>query len=113
MVKTIRPFFRSRSQGKMTKSEMPRAPPIAELHQPKGVEHPQSLETRFAELVDRFLARTSPDQDPPLAKRRAAGKRLPLAGSAFHPSWIAKVNGVQAGWRKEWQMFLSDWNAAR
>lgn len=97
----------------MTKSEMPRAPPIAELHQPKGVEHPQSLETRFAELVDRFLARTSPDQDPPLAKRRAAGKRLPLAGSAFHPSWIAKVNGVQAGWRKEWQMFLSEWNAAR
>jgi hypothetical protein len=79
----------------------------------KGVEHLRFLETRLAELVDRFTARTSPDQDPPLAKRKTAGKRLPLAGSVFHPSWIARANGDQAGWSRERQMLLSDWNAGR
>lgn len=83
------------------------------LHQPKGSSRPQFLETRFADLVDKLQTLTPPDADPLLARRTAAGKRLPLAGSAFHRGWIARMNGDEAGWRREWQTFLGNWNIPR
>jgi hypothetical protein len=79
------------------------------LHQPKGAVRPQFLETRFADLVDKLQARTPPDQDPLLADHSPADRRLPLAGSAFHRAWIARVHGDEEKWIKEWETFLSQW----
>ena len=79
------------------------------LHQPKGADRPQFLETRFADLVDKLQARTPPDQDPLLARRSPAAKRLPLAGSAFHRGWIARAHGDEERWMEEWESFLAQW----
>ena len=79
------------------------------LHQPKGAARPQFLETRFADLVDKLQARTPPDQDPLLANHSRADRKLPLAGSAFHRGWIARIHGDEEKWEKEWQTFLSHW----
>jgi spermidine synthase len=83
------------------------------LHQPKGADRPQFLETRFADLVDRLQARTPPDQDPLLANRSPADRKLPLAGSAFHRGWIARARGDEQRWMAEWETFLSEWTAAQ
>ena len=82
------------------------------LHQPKGADRPQFLETRFADLVDKLQARTPPDQDPLLAKRSPAAKRLPLAGSAFHRGWIARAHGDEERWMEEWESFLTQWTGS-
>ncbi len=79
------------------------------LHQPSHVDKPQFLETRFANLVDRIQQQTPPDQDPLLAKRSPASRKLPLAGSAFHRAWIARVHGDEGRWREEWETFLGQW----
>ena len=79
------------------------------LHQPKGADRPQFLETRFSSLVDRIQSRTPPAEDPLLAARSASSRKLPLAGSAFHRGWIARVHGDEATWRNEWQTFLTQW----
>ncbi len=79
------------------------------LHQPKGADRPQFLETRFADLVDKLQARTPPDEDPLLAARSPASRKLPLAGSAFHRGWIARANGDEKRWMEEWKKFLENW----
>jgi spermidine synthase len=79
------------------------------LHQPKGVDRPQFLETRFAKLVDALQSRTPPSGDPLLASRSPQSSKLPLAGSAFHRGWIARVHGDEETWKKEWQTFLDQW----
>jgi spermidine synthase len=79
------------------------------LHQPKGAARPQFLETRFADLVDKLQARTPPDQDPLLANHSPADRKLPLAGSAFHRGWIARIHGEEQKWEKEWETFLGHW----
>jgi hypothetical protein len=79
------------------------------LHQPAEAARPQFLETRFANLVDRVQARTPPDQDPLLANRTPSNRQLPLAGSAFHRGWIARVQGDEEAWKREWETFLSEW----
>ncbi len=79
------------------------------LHQPKGVDRPQFLETRFAKLVDALQSRTPPSGDPLLASRSPQSRKLPLAGSAFHRGWIARVHGDEETWKKEWQTFLDQW----
>lgn len=79
------------------------------LHQPSHAERPQFLETRFANLVDRIQQLTPPDQDPLLASRTHQSRKLPLAGSAFHRAWIARVHGDEERWREEWEMFLKQW----
>ena len=79
------------------------------LHQPAGGDRPQFLETRFANLVDKLQGRTPPDQDPLLSLRTPASRKLPLAGSAFHRAWIARVHGDEDTWKSEWKTFLSQW----
>lgn len=79
------------------------------LHQPKGTDRPQFLEMRFADLVDKLQSRTPPSQDPLLAHRSPADRRLPLAGSAFHRGWIARVHRDEVNWRTEWETFLRLW----
>jgi spermidine synthase len=79
------------------------------LHQPQGVDRPQFLESRFADLVDQLQTRTPPDEDPLLSLRSPASRKLPLAGSAFHRAWIARVRGDEKAWRNEWVTFLTHW----
>lgn len=79
------------------------------LHQPSDAERPQFLETRFANLVDRIQQQTPPDQDPLLAFRTPQSRKLPLAGSAFHRAWIARVHGDEETWKQEWETFLGQW----
>ena len=82
------------------------------LHQPKGVARPQFLETRFADLVDKLQAITPPEKDPLLAARPPAERKLPLAGSAFHRGWIARVHGDEEKRKEEWKRFLREWSEA-
>ena len=79
------------------------------LHQPQGADRPQFLESRFADLVDQLQSRTPPDEDPLLSLRSPASRKLPLAGSAFHRAWIARVGGDEKAWRNEWATFLTHW----
>lgn len=80
------------------------------LHQPAGVGKPHFLEARFADLVDKIQHRTPPDDDPLLALRTPASRRLPLAGSAFHRAWIAGVHGDEERQVAEWEAFLRYWS---
>jgi spermidine synthase len=79
------------------------------LHRPASEGRPHFLQHRFADLVDRLLQRTPPDNDPLLAARTPASRRLPLAGSAFHRASIAGVSGDDGQWRLHWQSFLDHW----
>lgn len=79
------------------------------LHQPSDTDRPQFLETRFADLVDKLQRQTPPDQDPLLASRSPASRKLPLAGSAFHRAWIARVHGDEESWKEQWKTFLREW----
>ncbi len=79
------------------------------LHQPQGDDRPQFLESRFAGLVDQLQSRTPPDEDPLLSLRSPASRQLPLAGSAFHRAWIARVRGDEPAWRNEWETFRAYW----
>lgn len=79
------------------------------LHQPSGSDRPQFLETPFANLVDKLQSRTPPDKEPLLANRRSSGRKLPLAGSAFHRAWIARIHGDEESWKNEWETFLTQW----
>ncbi len=79
------------------------------LHQSSDAERPQFLESRFANLIDKLQSRTPPDEDPLLASRSPSSRKLPLAGSAFHRAWIARVHGDEETWMKEWETFLSKW----
>ncbi len=81
------------------------------LHQPPGTGKPQFLEARFAELVDKLLACTPPEQDPLLALRSPADRRLPVAGAAFHRGSIASVHGDEERQAAEWGRFLRHWLA--
>ncbi len=80
------------------------------LHQPASAGRPQFLETRFANLVDKLQSRTPPDEDPLLISRSRSNRKLPLAGSAFHRGWIARVHGNEKTWMKEWKTFLDQWS---
>lgn len=82
------------------------------LHQPAGADRPQFLESRFSRLVDKIQSRTPPDADPLLTARTASARRLPLAGSAFHRGWIARVQGDEKTWSEEWDAFLRHWLAS-
>lgn len=79
------------------------------LHRPANEGKPQFLEGRFADLVDRLQERTPPGNDPLLAIRTPASRKLPLAGSAFHRASIASVSGDDEQWRLNWQKFLDHW----
>ncbi len=80
------------------------------MHRPSDADRPQFLETRFASLIDTIQSRTQPDEDPLLAARSPSSRKLPLAGSAFHRAWIARVNGDDEKWKHEWEKFLTQWN---
>jgi hypothetical protein len=47
--------------------------------------------------------------DPLLSLRTATARKLPLAGSAFHRAWIARVQGDEIRWKREWETFLMLW----
>ena len=83
------------------------------LHQPADADRPQFLETRFANLIDALHSRTPPDQDPLLSARTPASRKLPLAGSAFHRAWIARVHDDEEKWQEEWEKFLTEWTTPR
>jgi spermidine synthase len=79
------------------------------LHQPAAAGKPHFLETRFADFVERVQERTPPKDDPLLTLRTPAGRKLPLAGSAFHRAWIASVHGDEEQQVVEWERFLRLW----
>lgn len=67
----------------------------------------------FAELVEKIHALSPPDQDPLLANRTPANRRLPLAGHAFHRARIADVNDDPEATRKAWQKFVTEWTDSK
>ncbi len=79
------------------------------LHLPSDADRPQFLETRFANLVDKLQSQTPPDEDPLLFLRSPSSRKLPLAGSAFHRAWIARVRDDEGTWMDEWETFLTQW----
>lgn len=83
------------------------------LHRPREAGRPQFLESRFADLIDELQRRTPPDADPLLAARSPSNRHLPLAGSAFHRGWIARVHGDEEAWMREWETFLTHWLATK
>jgi spermidine synthase len=79
------------------------------LHQPAGAGKPQFLESRFADVVEKLLARTPPEHDPLLVLRSPADRRLPRSGAAFHRGSIAGVHGDEERQAAEWDQFLHHW----
>ncbi len=79
------------------------------LHRPANEGKPQFLQARFADLVDRLQQRTPPENDPLLADRTPASRRLPLAGSAFHRASIVSVSADEETGRLQWENFLAHW----
>jgi spermidine synthase len=79
------------------------------LHRPADEGKPQFLQDRFADLVDRLLERTPPEDDPLLAARTPSSRQLPLAGSAFHRGSISSISGNDETWRLHWDSFLKHW----
>lgn len=57
-------------------------------------------------LVDRIQARCPPESDPLLADRKAADRRLPRAGAAFHRAWLARAMGNSDEWQRSWETFV-------
>jgi len=64
------------------------------LHRPVNEGKPHFLQQRFADLVDRLQQQTPPENDPLLAARTPASRKLPLAGSAVHRASIATASPV-------------------
>lgn len=79
------------------------------LHRSKEEGKPHFVGARFADLVDQIQSRTPPASDPLLASRSASSRELPLAGSAFHRGWIARVADDEEQWRESWERFLKHW----
>jgi spermidine synthase len=80
------------------------------LHRTKEEGKPHFVGARFADLVDQIQSRTPPANDPLLSLRSASSRELPLAGSAFHRGWIARVAENEALWEKSWEQFLKHWS---
>ncbi|GAA5480481.1 polyamine aminopropyltransferase [Haloferula helveola] len=81
------------------------------LHQPADADRPQFLEARFAGIIDQLQQRTPPTGDPFLSSRSPSNRHLPLAGSAFHRAWIARVHDDEEQWIQNWETFLGHWLA--
>jgi spermidine synthase len=79
------------------------------LHRPAEEGKPQFLQDRFADLVDRLQKQTPPENDPLLAARTPASRKLPLAGSAFHRASISSVSGDEESWKLHWAKFIDHW----
>ena len=79
------------------------------LHRSAGEEKPHFVQERFAAMVDRLQERTPPQEDPLLSLRTQASRQLPLAGSAFHRAWIARVAENATDWQEEWRVFCEHW----
>ncbi|MGB0145009.1 MAG: hypothetical protein ACPGAP_09580, partial [Akkermansiaceae bacterium] len=50
-----------------------------------------------------------PADDPLLANRTEANRRLPLSGSALHRAGLSEVDGDENGTRKWWEKFVAEW----
>ncbi len=79
------------------------------LHRTPTQGKPHFVGSKFADLVDKIQSRTPPASDPLLASRSSSSRELPIAGSAFHRGWIARVADDESQWRKYWQRFLDHW----
>jgi spermidine synthase len=79
------------------------------LHRTKDQGKAQFVAMKFADLVDKLQVRTPPASDPLLANRSSSSRELPLAGSAFHRGWIARVTDHEIQWKESWDRFLNHW----
>jgi spermidine synthase len=64
---------------------------------------------RLAELVDQMQKLCPPADDPLLADRSDADRRLPLAGHHFYQTRLWQMLGDPARSQAEWQSFLENW----
>ena len=74
---------------------------------------PWFLGAKFADFVEKVQALCPPTEDPLLAKRTAANRRLPLAGSAYHRARLAEVRGDEPAARRAWEEFVREWTDQR
>lgn len=63
----------------------------------------------LADLIEQVQEMCPPADDPFLARRSPANRRLPLAGSAFHRARIAEVRSDGEATKKAWETFLREW----
>lgn len=72
-------------------------------------ENPWFLGRRFADFLDEVQLICPPADDPLLANRTEANRRLPLSGSALHRAGLSEVDGDENGTRKWWEKFVAEW----
>jgi spermidine synthase len=89
--------------------------PLIEYGTPRSMhrigpgENPKFVGEKFADLVDKLLEATPPDQDPVLAQRSPANRRLPLAGASWYRAGMAMDRRDPDSLRKHWQDFRRLW----
>lgn len=66
---------------------------------------------KLDELIETIFIQSPLDQDPALANRSEANRRLALSGMAFHRAMVDQVLGRTAESRIAWQQFLDQWRA--
>lgn len=79
------------------------------LHREKSDGKPHFIADKFSSLVDHLLENTPPEIDPMLSEQNPQNRKLPLAGAAFHKTYIAIGSDDVPTSEKTWQDFLKNW----
>ncbi len=67
------------------------------------------VDQRFYDFVGKVIQQCPPAEDPLLANRTPANRRLPAAGHAFHRAHIAELNDDEDDARVAWDEFVREW----
>lgn len=91
--------------------------PLIEYASPRSIRQkrddgwpPTLVGPRLAALVDTLLTTCPPSQDPVLADRSDANRRLPLAGAALYRVWLGHATGDIIACTESWNAFVREWS---
>jgi len=79
------------------------------LHRMVDGRHPHFIGEPFADLVDRVLEATPPEDDPVLALRPPEDHHLPRAGAAYYRAGMALQERDPQALERYWQAFRRHW----